>query len=220
MLRVALTFDVEHPDRPTRERTTEAILAALAAADVRATMFLQGRWVRAYPALARAVAAGGHLVGNHSHFHARMTMLTGNALASDVRTATSTIRDVVGVDPRPWFRSPFGALDRGTRVLEALARLGYRNIGWHVDSRDWASRGARTVASRVVDGVRAHGNGAIVLSHGWPWPTGEALPEIIERLRDEGADFVTVNQLARVPMRAGWDTGPELSDAPALPPPS
>ena len=43
MLRVALTFDVEHPDRPTREGVTQSIVDTLAAADVRATMFLQGR---------------------------------------------------------------------------------------------------------------------------------------------------------------------------------
>ena len=38
MLRVALTFDVEHPDRPTRDGVTQDIVAALSAADVRAIM--------------------------------------------------------------------------------------------------------------------------------------------------------------------------------------
>jgi peptidoglycan-N-acetylglucosamine deacetylase len=216
VLRVALTFDVEHPDRPTRNGVTEDILQALAEADVRATMFLQGRWVRAYPPVARQIAQAGHLIGNHSHFHARMPMLTARALASDVLTATSTIRDVVGVDPRPWFRCPFGAIDPGTRTLAGLARLGYRNVGWHVDSRDWASRGSAGVARRIVDGVKAHGDGAIVLMHGWPWTTAAALPSVIADLREAAADFVTVDQLPEVPMRAGWDTGAVLADA-ALP---
>lgn len=212
MWRVALTFDVEHPDRPTRLETTERIVEALASANIHATMFLQGRWVSAYPATARAIAAAGHLIGNHSHFHARMTMLTGRALSSDVRTATTTIRHVTGVDPRPWFRCPFGALDPGTRTLAGLARLGYRNVGWHVDSRDWASRGRRSVATRVIDGVKQHGDGAIVLMHGWPWPTAAALPAIIGGLRDEGAEFATVDQLPQLPARASWDAGAELTD--------
>jgi len=211
VLRVALTFDVEHPDRPTHDGVTQAIFDALAVGHVRATMFLQGRWVRAYPGLARDIAAAGHLIGNHSHFHARMPMLTPRALSSDVLTATSTIRDVVGVDPRPWFRCPFGAIDRGTRTFEALARLGYRNVGWHVDSRDWASRGPRGVRQRIVEGVRQHGDGAIVLMHGWPWPTAAALPSVISELKDIGADFVTVDQLTELPMRAGWDTGAVLA---------
>jgi peptidoglycan/xylan/chitin deacetylase (PgdA/CDA1 family) len=206
-VRVALTFDVEHPDRPTKERTTEGILEALVAADVRATMFLQGRWVLAYPPLARSIADAGHLIGNHSHFHARMPMLTGRALSSDVLSAGRAIRDKTGVDPRPWFRCPFGAIDRGTRVLDALSRLGYRNVGWHVNSNDWASRSGRAVTARVVDGVRAHGDGAIVLMHGWPWPTQVALPDIIGALRDVGAEFVAVDRLDELPQRAGWDAG-------------
>jgi hypothetical protein len=36
--RVALTFDAEHPDRPTRYGVAEAILAALERTDVRATL--------------------------------------------------------------------------------------------------------------------------------------------------------------------------------------
>jgi len=216
VLRVALTFDVEHPDRPTRNGVTEDILQVLAEADVRATMFLQGRWVSAYPSVARQIAQAGHLIGNHSHFHARIPMFTGRALASDVLTATTTIRDVVGVDPRPWFRCPFGAIDPGTRTLAGLARLGYRNVGWHVDSRDWASRRSAGVARRIVDGVKAHGDGAIVLMHGWPWATAAALPSVIAELRESAADFVTVEQLPEVPMRAVWDTGAVLPDA-ALP---
>jgi len=50
--RVALTFDAEHPDRPARPGNDERLLDALAAAGVRATFFVQGRWAEAYPAVA------------------------------------------------------------------------------------------------------------------------------------------------------------------------
>jgi len=186
-------------------------VAALAGANVRATMFLQGRWVEAYPALARSIGDAGHLIGNHSHFHARMPMLTARALSSDVLSATRVIREKTGADPRPWFRCPFGAIDRGTRVLSSLSKLGYRNVGWHISSNDWASRSGRAVRQRVVDGVRAHGDGAIVLMHGWPWPTADALPDIISALSDAGAEFVTVDRLSELPQRAGWDTGEVLA---------
>lgn len=188
---------------------TEEIVAALAARDVRATMFIQGRWAQTYRELARDIAASGHLIGCHSHFHARMPMLTRRGLASDVRSATTAIRDITGVDPRPWFRSPFGALDRGTAVLSQLRALGYRNVGWHVDSRDWASRGPDGVAQRVVSGALEHGDGAIVLMHGWPAANPRALPRIIDALMERGAEFVTVDTLESVPARAAWDTGPE-----------
>jgi peptidoglycan/xylan/chitin deacetylase (PgdA/CDA1 family) len=209
VFRVALTLDIEHPDRPTKVRVTESLLATLTDKNVLATTFIQGRWAQAYPKVAREAADAGRLIGCHSHFHARMPMLSRRGLASDVRSATTAIRDITGVDPRPWFRSPFGALDRGTAVLSQLQSLGYRNVGWHVDSHDWASRGAPRVVRRVVDGAVAHGDGAIVLMHGWPAPNIEALPRIIDELRDRGAAFVTVDQLDDLPARAAWDTGPE-----------
>ena len=51
--RVALTFDAEHPDRPTEPGVTAAILDRLAELAVPATFFVQGRWVEAEPAVAK-----------------------------------------------------------------------------------------------------------------------------------------------------------------------
>src|SRR5262249_19288122 len=102
--RVALTFGAEHPDRPHRPGVTEGLLDVLAERDVAATWFLQGRWVESAPALARRVAADGHLVGNHSFYHARLPLLLDEGLRTDIREAERVIREIVGVDPRPWFR--------------------------------------------------------------------------------------------------------------------
>ena len=107
--RVALTFDAEHPDRPTHPGVAESILTSLDQAQVRATFFIQGRWAEAEPRTARRIAEGGHLVGNHSHYHARMPLFHADGFLTDVNAAEAVIRDVVGVDPRPWFRCPFGA---------------------------------------------------------------------------------------------------------------
>ena len=74
-IRVALTFDAEHPDRPTRAATSGCSTRWLPAA-TRATFFVQGRWAEANPAVARRIARSGHLVGSHSFYHARMPLLT------------------------------------------------------------------------------------------------------------------------------------------------
>ena len=52
-LRVALTFDVEHPDRPHHGAHASWMLDELRRLEVPATMFLQGRWVEAFPEVAR-----------------------------------------------------------------------------------------------------------------------------------------------------------------------
>ena len=83
-MRVALTFDTEFPDRPSPAGVEEQILSALAGAGVRATFFLQGRWARAYPEVARRIAEPGHVIGNHSHHHAPMDGLLDDFFRSDV----------------------------------------------------------------------------------------------------------------------------------------
>ena len=67
---------------------------------------------------------------------------------------------------------------------------------WDVEAKDWyAGQTADSVTRAVLDGGRAHGDGAIVLLHTWPGPTSDALGPIVERLRADGASFVTVEEV-------------------------
>jgi peptidoglycan/xylan/chitin deacetylase (PgdA/CDA1 family) len=201
-LRVALTFDAEHPDRPADDGNAERLLDAIAGAGIRATFFVQGRWAEAYPALARRIADDGHLVGSHSHYHARMPLLSASGLATDVRDAEAAIRLHTGVDPRPWFRCPFGAGGADPELVGRLEALGYREVGWDVSPEDWEpTRTPVDVVARVVDGVTAHGDGAVVLQHTWPNQTLVALPKIVAELQERGATFVGIDELPSLPVQ-------------------
>jgi len=194
--RVALTFDTEHWSHPSAPDVQERILDVLAAAGVRATFFVQGRWATAYPECARRIAAAGHLVGNHSHHHAPMSTLTDAGIEADVRRAEDVIREITGADPRPWFRCPFGDGHDDPRVLAALDRAGYRNHHWDVEPDDW--RPERTPADLerlVVSGALALGDGAVVLLHSWPRATIAALPAIVTGLRAGGARLVGLDEV-------------------------
>lgn len=195
-MRVALTFDAEHPGRPTTTGTEERILESLAAAGIRATFFLQGGWARAYPGSARAIAEAGHLIGNHSHHHAPMDVFTNAGLRADVRKAEETIRDATGADPKPWFRCPFGAGMDDPRVLGQLGELGYRHVGWDVDPRDWEEGRTRDeLVTRALEDVHGFAE-SIVLLHTWPAVTAEALRPLIERMTVERVEFVRVDELS------------------------
>ncbi|MDQ4035471.1 MAG: hypothetical protein M3153_06020, partial [Chloroflexota bacterium] len=81
-------------------------------------------------------------------------------------------------------------------LLELLAQLGYRHIGWHVGPEDWRpGRGVEDIANAIVEGVTAHGDGAIVLLHTWPDSVVESLSAAVERLVVGGAAFVGVDEL-------------------------
>jgi peptidoglycan/xylan/chitin deacetylase (PgdA/CDA1 family) len=195
--RVALTFDAEHPDRPLcPPGNAESILDALAEAGAAATFFVQGRWARSRPDLARRIADEGHGIGHHSQFHTPMPLLTDDGIRADVDEGARDILETTGRDPRPWFRCPFGSGHDDPRVLRLLSELGYRNVHWHVQLDDWEPwRTGPDVERDAVDGVIVHGDGAIVLLHTWPSPTAEALPGILKRLSDVGTRFVTIEEL-------------------------
>jgi len=200
-LRVALTFDAEHPDRPwCPPGNAERILDTLRERGVTATFFVQGRWAEAYPATAKRIATDGHLVGHHSHYHARMPLLLGGGFADDITDGAKAIEAATGKHPRPWFRCPFGAGADDPRVHAELERQGYRDVRWDVVLEDWEPwRTGEASASDGIEGVRAHGDGAIVLLHTWPGGTGEGLPGLIDGLVDLGATFVAVDQLEAPP---------------------
>jgi peptidoglycan/xylan/chitin deacetylase (PgdA/CDA1 family) len=194
-MRVALTFDAEHPDRAHRTGAHDRILDVLAERDVRATFFLQGRWVEASPESARRVARDGHLVGSHSYYHARLPLLTDDGLKGDIEDAELAIREVVGIDPRPWFRCPFLAGEDDPRVVGVLTGLGYRVVPVDIVLDDWEEeRSGEVIATDAVAAVaRMADEGAteaIVLLHSWPTQTLDALPAMIDGLRASGATFI------------------------------
>jgi peptidoglycan/xylan/chitin deacetylase (PgdA/CDA1 family) len=158
--------------------------------------------------VANAIGDGGHLIGNHSHYHARMPLLSSMGLRADVRAAEAAIANVMGVDPRPWFRLPFGAGAHNQLLLDRLMALGYRHVGWTMSPTDWEpDRTAAMIEAYVVDAALAADRPSIVLLHGWPDATCSAIAGIVARLRDAGADLVRVDELPDEAIVAGVENG-------------
>jgi peptidoglycan-N-acetylglucosamine deacetylase len=201
--RVALTFDAEHPDRPTDPAAEARLLETLVRLRARATFFLQGRWVEAYPARARAVAQAGHLIGNHGFYHVRMPLLSEEGLRTDIAEAERAIVDATGVDPRPWFRCAFGAGSDDARVLAAVAAAGYRHVPWDVEAEDWSpALSGDAITSELLVRLLARrdageGDGSILLLHTWPVGTADAIEPLVARLHDAGASLVRLDELGR-----------------------
>jgi peptidoglycan/xylan/chitin deacetylase (PgdA/CDA1 family) len=197
--RVALTFDAEHPDRASTYGAQERVLDVLDRLDVKATFFVQGRWAEAYPETAARIAKAGHLVGNHSHYHARLPQLNSPGLAWDIKTAEENIVAITGVNPKPWFRNPFGAGSDDPRVLKQIERAGYVHVGWSVEAFDWEpDPPVRELVDTIVEGLLTARDESVALLHTWPKRVEKALPEIIKRMRDAGAELVRVDQLDNV----------------------
>jgi peptidoglycan/xylan/chitin deacetylase (PgdA/CDA1 family) len=145
--RLALTFD-DGPD----ERSTPAVLSALARHGVQATFFMIGERAVASASLAAAVLAAGHEVQLHCHRHVRHTQLSEAQIESDAVDGLSALR-AIGADPVAW-RTPWGVRTAATEAV--AARLGLTVVGWEHDSHDWRGDGAaqvlRDIGPRLADG--------------------------------------------------------------------
>lgn len=169
---VALTFD----DGPHPE-TTPALLAALG--DVKATFFLWGEHAAAHPALVREIAAAGHVLGNHTWTHPRLTTLAAAARDQEVRRTQDLLAELTGTRP-VLFRPPYG--DTSAAVASTITGHGLTEVLWSVDTRDWDGASA----DEIVAAAELAGPGGTVLMHDWSPATVAAVPRILEGLADRG----------------------------------
>lgn len=198
---VAVTVDVEDPDQQGHESpdAVGAILAALDQFGIRATFFVQGRWLAANPEVASAMRAHGHLVGNHSYYHADTRLLTAKGLREDVTKSHDEIKEALGVDARPWYRLPYGAGSESRTIRRRLRRLGYQHVGWDVDAKDFALTDPDTLVSSVAQAVsareRAGATHSIVLLHSWTAVTSTAMPGLCRFLVGHCQGTVTMDEV-------------------------
>ncbi|MDD6980620.1 MAG: polysaccharide deacetylase family protein [Clostridia bacterium] len=184
---IALTFD----DGP-HPRYTERILTVLEKYGVKATFFEIGVNVKNYPDAARAVAAAGHEIGNHTYCHPHLSGVGTDRLKEEVTACAEMIHTVTGATP-VLYRPPEGA--RGDAQFEVLNAMGYRQILWSVDTNDWRGRSRDAIVKQVLARV---GSGDIILMHDYVsghFVADEALDCLIPELLARGYRFVTVSEL-------------------------
>jgi peptidoglycan/xylan/chitin deacetylase (PgdA/CDA1 family) len=185
---VALTFD----DGPSPEYTGR-ILQILAEHDATATFFMVGRAVLAHPELAQAVAAAGHELGNHTWSHADLAIARAPEVTSQLSRAEAAIVTVTGTHPT-LYRPPYGYFSGATAMV--AAGMHYPMVLW--DLLFDRSRTA-TAAGNVASLASRAQPGSIILGHDGGSMSCEvvvqALPALIDRLRERGLRLVTVSQL-------------------------
>lgn len=142
---VALTFD----DGPNPKATPQ-LLDILARANVKATFFLIGGFVKQCPQMVREIAAAGHLVGNHTMTHPWLAWQTESRIREELSGASAAIEDILGI-PVQFFRAPHGARRPG--VLRIVKEMGMIPVQWNVICNDWSPIGADGILTRAVQGV-------------------------------------------------------------------
>jgi peptidoglycan/xylan/chitin deacetylase (PgdA/CDA1 family) len=189
---VAITID----DGPDPE-VTARVLDVLEAHDATATFFCVGERVARHAALARAIVARHHEIGNHSYTHGNgFAFLGPHGLAREVALAQEAIGMATGEAPR-FFRAPAGL--RNPFLEPVLARANLQLASWTRRGFDTVSGNADAVLGRLTRQLQP---GDILLMHdGHAARTRAGSPVILEVL-PRLLHALGAAQLATVTLRA------------------
>lgn len=151
-----LTID----DGPAPEATPQ-VLELLARWEARATFFVIGDRARRHPQLVRAMAAGGHAVGNHTAAHdvAGFWAAPPYLVADEIDRCNGAVAAATG-GPAQCFRAPVGLAN--LFVHPQLRRRGMTMIGWTLRAYDAGATAVDRIVRRVVGRAEP---GAILVLH-------------------------------------------------------
>ncbi|MFH0762545.1 MAG: polysaccharide deacetylase family protein [Candidatus Omnitrophota bacterium] len=194
---VALTFD----DGPS-PIWTPAVLNALKKSGVKATFFMLGRHVEQYPDTARRVTGEGHDVGIHSYHHDNFIFSDKYQVAQDIGRTQQVIKETTGKTTK-LFRPPKAWLSK--REKKKIKELGYTVVLWSLNSKDWVNFDDKYIVRYLAENIHP---GAIILFHdsggffkveeGNRVETVNAIPKLVEKLKDKGYRFVTVSEMLEI----------------------
>lgn len=179
--KVALTFD----DGPHPVYTPQ-LLDGLNERGVHATFFVVGKNILGNEALLKRMETEGHLIGNHTYSHVKLSELDIARVCAEVEKTNALICEVTGKEPE-FIRPPFGEWKKAMECsFEMIPVL------WDVDPLDWTTKNTALVVERVLKDTKP---GDIILLHDYYQSSVDAALEIVDALTERGYKFVTVDEL-------------------------
>ena len=178
---VALTFD----DGPNPTTTNQA-LDTLSKYGIKATFFVLGKNVSGNEEILKRMKSDGHVIGNHSWSHPVLSKLSLDEAKKQITDTEDALTKVLGSSSK-LMRPPYGAITDDIRNSLDLSF-----IMWDVDSLDWKNKNEASILTEIQREVK---NGSIILMHDIHAETVHALPKVIDYLKGQGYDFVTVPDL-------------------------
>lgn len=194
---VALTFD-----GGANADGVEKILSILKDNGIKGTFFLTGEFIRKYPEETKKIIASGGDIGNHSYSHPYFTKLTYEEIGIELDKAGNELSKL-NAEFKPIFRFPYG--DSDAKSIISVNDRNYIPVRWTVDSLGWKGTSGGMTKNSVKERVILKTvPGAIIMMHLGSNPEdktqldSEALQEVINRLEEEGYEFITISEMLNI----------------------
>lgn len=177
---VALTFD----DGPSFN--SKKIVNLLDELNIKATFFVLGCNVEKYADELKYINDHGNEIGNHSYSHPDFRKLSLEQGLKEIEKTQAIVFKTIGWYPRI-FRFPYGLVNK-----QILNNIKLPTILWNADSLDWQCCDTKTIIKRVEKEVKENG---ILLFHDFKNFNEEAIRIIVNDLKKQGFEFVTISEL-------------------------
>lgn len=184
---IAFTFD-DGPYTPV----TESLLDRLDTYNARVTFFTLGSRLDEnadYRNTAKKAFDMGNQIASHTYSHSTLTSLSQEQLEQEIAKANAAVNNVIGMEPDA-IRPPYGFIN--DNVSAAMKK---HIVLWGIDPEDWKYRDANTICNNIVSHAY---DGGIVLLHDLYQTSVDGAIMAMEKLKDQGYAFVTVNELAQL----------------------
>ncbi|HAG04387.1 MAG TPA: delta-lactam-biosynthetic de-N-acetylase [Lachnospiraceae bacterium] len=185
---VYLTFDEGYENGYTPQ-----ILDTLKNRGVKAAFFCTGSYVKNNPELIKRMVNEGHIVANHTLNHYHDATLSEEAFKKELTGVSDAYYSIIGENMPHFYRPPEG--NYSERTLAMASNFGYKTVFWSFAHRDWLTDmqpNPGDTLNRVVSSVHP---GEIILLHAVSKSNTQALGWIIDSLKNEGYEFLSLYEL-------------------------
>ena len=160
--------------------------------DLRLTFFVysgMSGWRKLAPKIKPLVQTGQIQIANHTARHPDLRKLSTSQIQKELWDCHKFILKHYGVDARPFFRAPYGAINQ--HVVKAAAAIGYTSpVMWSGSLAD----ATRISTSGIWNNAKQYiGNEIILLSHANNTQTARLFEKILARIRYKRLKLVTLN---------------------------
>ena len=127
--KILLTFD----DGPSKE-ATEIILKTLSLKKIKAAFFCVGNNVGKNPSLTKEILDEGHLIGNHTYNHKRLTTINNRETNFEIDAFNSLLKERFTYDVK-YFRPPNGRFTISSQKV--LSKKNLKCVMWSLLTEDY-----------------------------------------------------------------------------------
>ncbi len=187
---IALTFD-DGPSKYTKE-----IVEYLNKNNAYATFFVIGNKVNIYKDTIRLMVKYGNEIGNHSYSHKWLTRLNDEELKYQLDETQRIIKKITGYTP-VYLRPTYGSINDKLR-----SKTNLKIAMWDIDPMDWKYKNSNTLASKVIQKAADE---KIIIMHDTKKRTLEAVKIIVDELKKQGYQFVTLSELEEVKLLRSYE---------------